>query len=639
MIKGPGFVSQATGKKYDFSIITKIEKVEEQSDGTLHVYGLVTAQRPDLDKEVCNYAKTKKNYQKRADEMLKTTDVPGMEQSLMPLREMHQLIAAGKGTAIDYDDPARTIKMAFDVVNPSSITKVKKGVLPCFSQGGNYDGALVPSTEFPGYMEYVADPGEVSLVDRGCLPGAAIESMKGQSFPLTKRDGSIELVKLDLGAPNATNLAKLDDAEITRIAEALRKSLTVEKDAKTKRKGGKDLPASAFAYVGDANDPSTWKLPIHDAAHCRNALARFNQTKGIPADEKAKVKAKILAACKQHGVTVADEAEKINRAIEYLKAGVSGTPLAKSLYDVREMAIVLQTISWIQQSAIDERIYEGDASTQPEDLETLLNDAIACFVSMVEEETEELAARAAAIKGATKTMTQDELNKAAADILEKAKSAKAHLTALQSHVTKMGTQHASHIATAHGHIGKCMKALSGEPAGENEPGEESENIDPTAGAPHTVPGSEKAYVSIGKTKDGVEIFKLAPVDPNVALLAKMQEMIDKNTENVVKAIVASFTDAPIEKAAGIGDRELVVTRKNAPMATEPVTKTADALNKGAGAGGNGNTAADEAVTPEDVRKANNGDINARLKLARLGKRATQEEATRMDENLSTMVRR
>ena len=35
------------------------------------------------------------------------------------------------------------------------------------------------------------------------------------------------------------------------------------------------LPASAFAYV-DAHGRR--RLPIHDAAHVRNALARFDQT-------------------------------------------------------------------------------------------------------------------------------------------------------------------------------------------------------------------------------------------------------------------------------------------------------------------------------------------------------------------------
>jgi HK97 family phage prohead protease len=83
--------------------------------------------------------------------------------------------------------------------------------------------------------------------------------------------------------------------------------------AKTKRVDGEDLPASAFAYVGDANDTSTWKLPIKfstaekTASHVRNALARFGQTNGIPDSEKPKVLAKIKAAAKACGIHVSDE--------------------------------------------------------------------------------------------------------------------------------------------------------------------------------------------------------------------------------------------------------------------------------------------------------------------------------------------
>lgn len=91
-------------------------------------------------------------------------------------------------------------------------------------------------------------------------------------------------------------------------------------ETKTKRKGGKDLHASDFAYVGDSQDPSTWKLPIHDAAHARNALARFNQTQGIPSDEKAAVLAKIKRAAKKFGVDVSERAESSVGLIE-IEAG------------------------------------------------------------------------------------------------------------------------------------------------------------------------------------------------------------------------------------------------------------------------------------------------------------------------------
>lgn len=94
------------------------------------------------------------------------------------------------------------------------------------------------------------------------------------------------------------------------------------RDAKTKKVDGADLPASSFAYVGDKNDTSTWKLPIHfpgDVAktqsHIRNALARFSQTKGIPSGEKDRVWHRIVGAAKAHGIHVSDEEDSRSRRL------------------------------------------------------------------------------------------------------------------------------------------------------------------------------------------------------------------------------------------------------------------------------------------------------------------------------------
>jgi hypothetical protein len=76
---------------------------------------------------------------------------------------------------------------------------------------------------------------------------------------------------------------------------------------RTKRVAGKDLSAASFAYVGDADKTETWKFPIFDAGHARNALARWGQAKGIPEGSKAGVLGKIHAAAKKFGITVADD--------------------------------------------------------------------------------------------------------------------------------------------------------------------------------------------------------------------------------------------------------------------------------------------------------------------------------------------
>ena len=62
-----------------FQKFAPLTKIEEQEDGTLHVFGLVTAETPDLDNEVCDYATTKPLYQKRTVERFNfTSKIAGM---------------------------------------------------------------------------------------------------------------------------------------------------------------------------------------------------------------------------------------------------------------------------------------------------------------------------------------------------------------------------------------------------------------------------------------------------------------------------------------------------------------------------------------------------------------------------------
>jgi class 3 adenylate cyclase len=66
-------------------------------------------------------------------------------------------------------------------------------------------------------------------------------------------------------------------------------------DAKTRA----TLPDRAFAYV-DAHGKR--RLPIHDAAHVRNALARFNQCHFEDDDARDRARIRLLRAAQKHGV-------------------------------------------------------------------------------------------------------------------------------------------------------------------------------------------------------------------------------------------------------------------------------------------------------------------------------------------------
>jgi class 3 adenylate cyclase len=60
-----------------------------------------------------------------------------------------------------------------------------------------------------------------------------------------------------------------------------------------------DLPDRAFAYV---DSRGRRRLPIHDAAHVRNALARFNQVHFEDDAARDRARSRLLNAAKKHGI-------------------------------------------------------------------------------------------------------------------------------------------------------------------------------------------------------------------------------------------------------------------------------------------------------------------------------------------------
>ena len=110
-----------------------------------------------------------------------------------------------------------------------------------------------------------------------------------------------------------------------------RKELADSLTKETKREDGEDFPEEAFAYVPDADKPSTWKLRLWDsieeketAAQVGRALAalgrggfRGNRVK-IPRADLPKVKGKVLAAWrKTHPDATSDEEPTVLKAYGY----------------------------------------------------------------------------------------------------------------------------------------------------------------------------------------------------------------------------------------------------------------------------------------------------------------------------------
>ena len=76
------------------------------------------------------------------------------------------------------------------------------------------------------------------------------------------------------------------------------------------------LRSSQFAYVDRKGEEH---LPINDASHVRNAIARFNQTEFESMAAKERARKKILSAAKRYDIEV-DKDANISKSTRSLRA-------------------------------------------------------------------------------------------------------------------------------------------------------------------------------------------------------------------------------------------------------------------------------------------------------------------------------
>ena len=131
-------------------------------------------------------------------------------------------------------------------------------------------------------------------------------------------DDDSKIKKLKKGKPSEKKSVEVHD--IKKDEKYDKKKLKEMKSAVLSTKNKNDLPDSDFAYIepggekdseGKTVPRSLRHLPINDAAHVRNALARLNQTK---ISEEAIIAAlkKIKAAAKKFGIKVSEASASID---------------------------------------------------------------------------------------------------------------------------------------------------------------------------------------------------------------------------------------------------------------------------------------------------------------------------------------
>lgn len=150
---------------------------------------------------------------------------------------------------------------------------------------------------------------------------------------------------------------------------------------KLSSKERKKIPSGKFAYIDSKGGKH---LPIHDKAHVRNAMARFNQTHFENSEKKRSAAKKIIAAARRYGIeidsnsTVARAAKKVAEGKEVKekvakkevkkkkkvkkKKEVIGTEEASSLADLLKLTIEKVDKLLEKQEAAEEAVEEEESA-------------------------------------------------------------------------------------------------------------------------------------------------------------------------------------------------------------------------------------------------------------------------------------
>jgi hypothetical protein len=522
---------------HKFVQFTKVDEAKRE------IGGIVTAEIPDKEGEVCHYKTTKPFYEEWSEGLSKASE----GKNLGNLRVMHGLTAAGVGKSIEFDDDNKCIRMTFKVVNDEAWKGVVEGMYTGFSHGGSY----VKTWQSNGRQYYTGRPSEVSMVDNPCLGTATFEFIRADGASemrkfkkvITEEAMATPAVPNPAEAPVATTgVTKTDksdkleidiDAIVLKVMEGL------------KKKAAEPPPPTRADLITELKASKVFKATVDTAVI--GAISRVAKKKALP------------------------EAD-----------------LVKGMYEVGRLADLLQSLCYMQSSAVYERNREMDQSTLPEDLLSDLESLAETFLTMADEEAKELI-EAANQAGKTGGMYMS--NKATG--LTKAE--KTETGQLIAGIVKATTDHNNLMAESFGKLGKILGVEEADELGDDSP----EPIDPKAKGTEN---KQKAMTSEDITKaieDGI----------NSGLQTILKAMAGKDDEEE-ECDEPPAKKGKAKKADGVGDRQqlpTVVAGAGPVIKVVPFTKTQDTGTEPE----SGRQAVAEKV---DITKALSGDRTEALKL-------------------------
>lgn len=212
------------------NLFIPIKKIDEEQR---LVYGQVAAEVTDNSGEVFDYDASKPYFEKWSENAYNTSG----GKSYGNLRVMHTSKVAGRIDApLHFDDNNKTIEAVAKVVDDDDWKKVLEGCYTGFSMGGRYVERVKKGSE----TRYTADPVEVSLVDKPCIPTATFEVVKADGVVETRHFDESVVQKID-GEQDMKVYTPTND-EILPVARELAKA------------DGKEGPNDWVDYADAARD-------------------------------------------------------------------------------------------------------------------------------------------------------------------------------------------------------------------------------------------------------------------------------------------------------------------------------------------------------------------------------------------------
>lgn len=282
------------------------------------VYGRLD-ETPDRAGDIFDYRTSKPHFERWSEDMRKASE----GKSFGNVRAMHGLKAAGKLTAINFDDAARAIELCAQIVDDDEWAKVEAGVYTGFSPGGKYarrwkDGA---------FTRYTGLPSEISIVDVPANPGATFAMIKagGGEEAIAFREAGA-MAKME-GGGEIRSRADLETA-IRDIGDAADKARRKEYIIHcAERHGWTDLlphewrESESMEKVGARNAaPDLARIQmIHDHAAALGAACPGELAKGVGLPDIAALAGE-LAAARDALRKAAGERDDLQKRIAALEA-------------------------------------------------------------------------------------------------------------------------------------------------------------------------------------------------------------------------------------------------------------------------------------------------------------------------------